>query len=315
MLDFLIVGQGIAGSVLALQLQKRGKRVMVINNRKTNIASSAAAGIYNPVTGRHMIKSWLADDLFPYLISFYQEATRTLGGNFLHPMPIVRPFLTAHERAVWLENYEKRAYTPFIENIEAACDNPENIYSKHGGLVLKQAGYVDVQAFLNATRDHLRALDAYLEADFRYDQVRLGKYVTYKHLRATYLIFCEGPQAKQNPFFRTLPFRLVKGELLVGTLCRPLKRIYNRGVFLVPRTTHALVGATYDWKDHSLSPTENARELLEARLHRTFNVCYTPQEQRVGIRPATFDRRPFIGLHSRHPQVGIFNGLGTKAFP
>jgi glycine/D-amino acid oxidase-like deaminating enzyme len=32
----------------------------------------------------------------------------------------------------------------------------------------------------------------------------------------------------------------------------------------------------------------------------------------AALRPATLERRPFIGLHPLHPAVGIFNGMGTK---
>ena len=51
MLDYLLIGQGISGSVLAWQLLKVGKRIVVINNTLANRASSVAAGVYNPITG------------------------------------------------------------------------------------------------------------------------------------------------------------------------------------------------------------------------------------------------------------------------
>jgi glycine/D-amino acid oxidase-like deaminating enzyme len=30
------------------------------------------------------------------------------------------------------------------------------------------------------------------------------------------------------------------------------------------------------------------------------------------VRPATLHRRPFVGFNPQYPQVGIFNGMGTK---
>jgi glycine oxidase len=313
MVDFLIVGQGIAGSVLALQLLKHGQRILVINNRKTNIASSVAAGIYNPITGRAMVKTWLAEALFPYLTRFYQEATQTLGAKFLHPMPIFRPFLTAQERTVWLKKTMQENGTDFVEKVAETTFHQENSVYQYGGIVLNQSGYLDVKNFLKATRAYLEAQCAYVEADFFYDHMRLGNHVSYQNIEARQVIFCEGPQAKKNPFFSTLPFRLVKGELILVALHQPLEVIYNRQIFVLPQTDNqAVVGATYDWQDTSLKPTERAREILEKKLRDTFNFSYTVRDQRAGMRPATFDRRPFIGLHPRYPQVGIFNGLGSK---
>jgi glycine/D-amino acid oxidase-like deaminating enzyme len=41
-------------------------------------------------------------------------------------------------------------------------------------------------------------------------------------------------------------------------------------------------------------------------------VPYTVLGQQAGIRPSGKDRRPIMGLHPRHPALGLFNGLGTK---
>ncbi|MEM9417296.1 MAG: FAD-dependent oxidoreductase [Bacteroidota bacterium] len=308
MVDFIIVGQGLAGSVLALQLLKQGQRVLVIGNSQAPSASDVAAGLYNPMTGRHMVKTWLADTLFPYLTQFYQAAERTLGTSFLYPMPIFRPFVTPQERTMW----KKKAgdYTDFIA---AVAPSPPYSAYQYDGLVLQQAGYLDTRCFVQATRAYLDQQGAYREGAFVYDQLQLGEQVHYQGLTAQQIIFCEGAQALHNPFFKTLPFRLVKGELLSVALPQSLAMIYNRGVFVRPQPgRQALVGATYDKEDLSWNPTEKARQALEARLRQSFRLPYTVQDQWAGIRPATFDHRPLIGLHPQYPQIGIFNGLGSK---
>jgi glycine/D-amino acid oxidase-like deaminating enzyme len=35
-------------------------------------------------------------------------------------------------------------------------------------------------------------------------------------------------------------------------------------------------------------------------------------EHVASVRPATLERRPFVGFHPLHPAVGILNGMGTK---
>lgn len=313
MLNFLIVGQGLAGSVLALQLLQHGQRVLVVNNTTQNCASNVAAGLYNPITGSALVKTWLADALFPYLKDFYQTAERTLRATFLHAKPIFRPFLTAEERTVWLQKAHQAAYTPYVQAVADASYQQAHMKYHHGGLLLQQTGYLDVPNFLGATRAYLQANNAYLEADFVYEALQLTSGVQYQEYKAHQLIFCEGPQVRQNPFFSTLPIRPVKGEWLTVALQQPLDVIYNRSVFVLPRTTHrAMVGATYDRQSLTPVTTTTARKTLEKRLQRTFVLPYSVLDQKAGLRPATADHRPFVGLHPHYPQLGIFNGLGSK---
>jgi glycine/D-amino acid oxidase-like deaminating enzyme len=311
--DYLIVGQGIAGSVLAWQLLKAGKRVVIINNRHINQSSQVAAGIYNPITGRNLVKTWLADQLFPTLAHFYEEVATILSANILYPMPMFRPFLNKQESIIWEKKALEDSYKPFWK--ETAMNYQGNyIFNQYGGFIINQAGYVDVPCFLAATRDYLQSKDYYIEADFDYEKLQLFEdSVNYQGIRAGKIIFCEGPQVTLNPFFNYLSFRLAKGELLRIQLFQPIDIIYNRRVFVLPRAEgQAFVGASYEWDDLTLKPTERAKQELEYKLKMLIRLPYTVLGQQVGIRPATLDRRPYIGLHPQHPQVGIFNGLGSK---
>ena len=60
-IEVLIVGQGLAGSLLALELEKRGRKIHVVDNNPSTSSSKVAAGLYNPITGRKMTKTWMAD--------------------------------------------------------------------------------------------------------------------------------------------------------------------------------------------------------------------------------------------------------------
>lgn len=72
--DYILVGQGIAGTALAWHLIQAGKRVLVVNDSTRPSASLVAAGIYNPLTGRKLVKTWMADTIFPYAINFYSAS-------------------------------------------------------------------------------------------------------------------------------------------------------------------------------------------------------------------------------------------------
>jgi len=51
-IDFLIIGQGLAGSALGYRLIREGKRVVLLDQPSKNQSSQVAAGLFNPVTGR-----------------------------------------------------------------------------------------------------------------------------------------------------------------------------------------------------------------------------------------------------------------------
>lgn len=69
--DFIIVGHGLASVAVIEHLRKHNASFVVFSDENPNSSSKVAAGLYNPVTGRKMKQTWLADQLFPYLEEFY----------------------------------------------------------------------------------------------------------------------------------------------------------------------------------------------------------------------------------------------------
>ena len=67
----LIVGQGIAGTVLSYKLSQRNISHKVLDNNHQSAATHAAAGLINPITGRNYVKSWMIDDLLPEACLLY----------------------------------------------------------------------------------------------------------------------------------------------------------------------------------------------------------------------------------------------------
>ena len=50
-IDFLIIGQGLAGTVLAWNLIQRGRSVIVLDREDESTSSKVAAGLINPFVG------------------------------------------------------------------------------------------------------------------------------------------------------------------------------------------------------------------------------------------------------------------------
>ena len=56
LLDYIVVGQGIAGSCLAYELLQRNKKIVLIDESWKDSACLVAAGVINPITGKRLVK-------------------------------------------------------------------------------------------------------------------------------------------------------------------------------------------------------------------------------------------------------------------
>lgn len=309
--DYILVGQGIAGTWLAHELIKSGHEILVINHETDKTASIKAAGIYNPITGRKMVKTWMADQLFSKLEDRYLELEHLLNEKFLHPIPIYRPFQNIEDKNDWDAKIENHEFQSFIDRIQPASIGYEGIQDELGGLIVKKSGYVDLPLLISSFRKLLISKGLYQSEMFDYQKVTFKEGVNYGEIEANKIIFCEGPIAK-NPFWNDLPFKLVRGEL-IDIECRlNTKHIINRGVFMIPKDGYFTVGSTYDHNNLVFEPQPESILNLKQRLSKLYSGDYRIMDERAGVRPATFDRKPFIGLHPKFETLGIFNGFGTK---
>ncbi|MDN5201533.1 FAD-dependent oxidoreductase [Fulvivirgaceae bacterium BMA10] len=313
-IDYLIIGQGLAGSILSYELIKRGRRVVVMNDSNVHSSSRAAAGIFNPITGRKMVKTWMAHELFPYLRTFYKDLETTLKTKFYHPTSIYRPYISIEEQNEWMGKSAMEDYAPFIHHNYLQPVYKEFVNDDYGGLELKQGGYVDTKKLLDSYRNLLISKNGYKEEYF--DEAKLefeADGLKYDGISARKVIFCDGPSGKDSKFFSWLPYRTVKGETLIIEPEKDFSVIFNRGVFILPTIQGTYrVGATYDWKDTSLEVTESAKKQLVEKLDLLLKTKYKIIDQVAGHRPATKDRRPFVGQHPEMGTLCIFNGFGTK---
>lgn len=321
----LLVGQGLAGSLLADALLRRGRTVRVVADARPT-SSGAAAGLFNPVTGRKPQLTWLADALFPFLHRFYPDLEARLGARFFHPMPLYRPFGSPEERAFGLALAEQPGLRAFLQPAPDDAAYADAVRNELGGLRTAGAGWVDVPALLAAFRREFQARGIFLEKTFSHASLNIAPWgVEWEGQRYATVVFCEGVYGAENPFFDWLPFNPVKGESLTLRLDGPVPPgIVNRGVWLIPNgaARTARVGATYVWKSSggappdraplTWEPTPDGRDFLLQKLDVWLKTPYAVAGQVAGIRPAVQGRRPLLGLHPEFPQLGIFNGLGSK---
>jgi len=302
--SFLIVGQGIAGSLLALELMAKGYEVRIADKSTENTSSKKAAGLYNPITGRKMNITWLADRLFTGLSEYYQKLERRLEASFHTSIPIYRPFVSQEEQNDWFGKASDPRYIPFIRKINHKSLGIADLQDPYGGILLTHTGYVDLPAMLETLRKYFQKHDVLIDESVTPDDALAWG--------PDKVIFCEGPDVDKNHYWHKLPFRPVRGELLDIHCALPPDRIYNRGVFMLPKNGIFRVGSTYHHDILSYQPQKHGIAELQDRLTKLYTGKYDIANVSAGVRPATHDRRPYIGWHPENKDVGIFNGFGTK---
>jgi glycine/D-amino acid oxidase-like deaminating enzyme len=315
--NYIIVGQGLAGTILAHTLAMKGHSIMIIDDERLSSASKVAAGLYNPVVFKRLVKSWLADDLLPCMDKFYPALEKLLGTEFYFKKQIIKPFAEEQEKVLWLKKTEEEI-GKYLSKTILYDDLNGVLYNPLGASEVLHTGNLDTKVFLTASREYFRKCDSIKEEEFDYDQLKISENsVVYKSIIAEKIIFCEGHKATENPFFSWLPFKLTKGELITIKLGEghfiPSELVINKAVFILPLGNNTYkVGATYEWADLSETITEKGKQDLIEKLEKVIKVPFEVIDHQVGIRPTVNDRRPLVGLHPQHPALGVFNGMGTK---
>ncbi|MDZ4847021.1 MAG: FAD-binding oxidoreductase [Chitinophagales bacterium] len=313
MVDYLIIGQGIAGSMLTWFLTKANQKVFLIDEFHPNSASQVATGVINPITGKRLVKSWRIDELLPFAKNTYTELEHELGIKLLSETRIHRIFSNPEDFQFFRQ---KNELGELPENIKPLIGIPACFQDAHlGGIEIHGVYLLNYQFLLAAMRKKFLENNMLAEEKFEQEQLHFenGK-VIYKNMEASKIIFCEGSSAGSNSFFQTLPYNFAKGEALTVEIPGFNQTgIWHKGIFITPLANELYrVGATYDWDFPDALPSEKGKAELEKKLKRAINIPYKVVDHVAAIRPTVKDRRPLIGVHPENNQVGIFNGMGTK---
>lgn len=311
--DYLIVGQGISGTLLSRSLIKEGKKVLVVDDGNTSSASKVASGIINPVTGKRLVKTWMIDEFMPFAIHVYREIENEFGISIISQCNILDFHLSRDAENIFNERSgEEKEYLQWVKDQEHWA---EYFRFNYGIGEIAPCLLVDIRAMLNAWRDHLLKNDTLLQEEFSLsDCIIKEDIISYKNITAQKIIFCDGAVYAENPYFNRLPWSKDKGEALIASIPGlPANNIYRQGINIVPWHSGLFwVGATHDWKFTDMQPSLSFLKKTEEQLDYWLKLPYKIVDHLVAARPTNIERRPFVGLHPGMPSVGIFNGMGTK---
>jgi hypothetical protein len=288
--------------------------------------------LINPVTGRRIVKTWMINELLPFVREVYGE----IGDALLQPVRVVDFFPTPQMRLAFVKRSEEGG-----EYVRLALAQEERGWDEFfryelGYGVIESCYLVDVQGLLGRVRGELRGRGVLREECLIAGELEVGEMgVRYRDIAARWVIFCDGVEgAAPGGYFSRLPFAPNKGEVLIieapglselrdrrvgggegggGEDGEVSGFVFKRGISLVPWAAGLYwVGSSYEWSFDDPGPSAAFRERTEAILSDWLRVPFRTVEHIASVRPATLERRPFVGLHPRHPVVGILNGMGTK---
>lgn len=313
--DYLIVGQGLAGSILALTLHNAGKRVMIINKDGLSSSSAVAAGIYNPFNFRRSTPTRFAREACPFAGNFYKSAEVLLGTNFHSHKNIVRVFGSAEEKANWA-NYISDHDAVFATGNKAASETEEKLNAPFGTGILTGGGVVNTGVFIYAVKNYFTERNHYRNEKFTDNLEFTEEELLYNgEISAGRIIFCDGHLASENKYYPRLSIAPTKGETLhVSIPGFGVNDIINGPVYLSPLGNDLYdCGATFSPGKSDEEISEAGRDELIRKLRGMITITFRAESQFAGVRPAGRDRKPVIGVSREQQKVAFFNGFGSKA--
>jgi len=284
-----------------------------MDESKPFTASKVASGIINPVTGRRIVKTWMIDELMPFAWQAYQSFGHLLNIECIAQKPIIDFFPAPQMRLAFIDRYEKDRQ--FLSLPENENDWLPFIQYDFGYGIVQPAYLTDIQLLLSSQRNYLlgkgQLRNEYFDASLCIDT---GNTIAYKDITAGKIIFCDGAAGFNNPFFSNLPYGLNKGEMvLVEVPGLPAEQIIKKGYSLVPWKENTFwLGSTYLWEFDDDLPTRGFYQFAENWLRQTVKMPFSIVDHRASVRPATLERKPFVGVHPSNNKMGILNGMGTK---
>jgi glycine oxidase len=315
--EFLVVGQGLAGTALVWELLWRGREVLVVDPGVAGTSSRVAAGLVTPITGQRLALGWRVDTMLAAARPFYARIEAELGARHFHPRLVKRIFRSAEEAALWERRRHDPLRQPHIVQQLIGDAGPFGGCSFHGA-------HLDTIGYLDASRAAFRDRGCLLE-----DQIDPMQAAAWP---ARCIVFCQGFEASRNPYFDWIQWRAAKGEILtVQTRGLDPGTILSAGQWIVPvpessESIHcsdeaarepatialARTGSTYDWDHLDSQPTPEARAQLEAGLAGLHQHPCEFVDHRAAVRPIICESRALIGRHPARENLAFFNGLGSK---
>ncbi len=305
-LDYLIVGAGVAGSSLAYELSKKNLNICLIEKGvfTKSGASSVPLALANPHRGRSARAKQSDRDCIDNFWQLVKELESKNIKTGVYAPGVLRIASNAKQIKNWLKNSKAKALSS--EEIEAPYHAP------WGGILVEQGAYIEPQIYLQALIkaaknikliENTKVLEVTGNANFNIIETSKSE------LKAKTVIFCTGPESQQR-------FALPKTEPVAGELIALKSNL---------KMPYPIAGAVYGMSMHGQiqiggNHRHDGRQDPDAdkKLRKSFSWFIKELSDApiadvwTGVRAKAADNKPFF-KEIRQNQY-FFGGLGGRGF-
>ncbi len=311
--DYIIVGLGLAGLAFVEELLDAKKTFMVFED-DSQTSSLVAGGVYNPVVLKRFTSVWNAKEQLAVALPFYEKLEKKFNVKFDKKFKTKKVFKSVEDQNNWFSALDKPNLANYLDS-NLDTNNYKGVLADFNFGNVKETGRIDTKKLVDIYRVYLKLAHKIRFEKFEHQHIKFNeKQVVYKDISADKIVFCEGFGMKQNPFFNDLPLNEAKGELI--TIHAPELKIdflLKSALFVFPLGNNFYkVGATFNWNDKTSKPSKEGKQELVEKLKKVIDIPYKIIDQTAGVRPTVKDRRPLVGVHQKHQNLVILNGLGTR---
>jgi glycine/D-amino acid oxidase-like deaminating enzyme len=318
-LELLVVGQGLAGSLLAWDLIERGANFRILDGQLAHAAHRASAGMINPVSGPKRNRPWAWDSYFPLAARRYRELEKhfDLKAPLLHDLELLACFRDAADRERSLPRIAAREHGKFIAALHEPGLFAPAIADEFGSYELRGGLRFDVREFVALSTEEFRRRGLLIEDEFEPAELAVrSEGLIWKGWRAEQLVLATGYRAAATPWFADIPWRISRGETIDLALETeaPLPRngVNRKEWLLGVAEDRARVGALFDWREPEAGPTAAGRQHLLEAAARLGAAGRRLVDHRAGTRAGGIDWRPYLGQAREDRRIHLLGGLGSK---
>ena len=288
--DYIIIGQGICGTWLSYYLLKENKSFILFDKKNLQSASNVASGLINPVTGRRVVTTWMADELMPFIWKEYNEATSFFNARSIEQKNVlVFPSAPDLQNAFQSRIKEQNSYikSPGVkkEELHSYFNFPFDVFE------ISPCYVVQMRQFLNSCRQFLQQQNLLIDELFDENEISFqNHFVQYKNIQAKKIVYANGIQSSFSNYWMKLPSVQNKGQALIAEIdgLNP-NYTYKFGhlTLIALQNNSWWIGSSNELNFQTIEPTENFKQSTIASLQSILKNTFSIKEHWSSLRPAT----------------------------